>query len=111
MHTDVRMRECISLCHDCASICLETMRHCLEKGGHHAESAHIVLLADCAQICETSAGFMARGSERHAVTCRACEEICRACARSCSSMAGDAEMERCAAICNRCAESCRQMAV
>lgn len=110
MHTDVRMRECISLCQDCASICLETMRHCLEKGGRHAEPAHIGILADCAQICETSAGFMARGSEHHASTCRVCEEICRACARSCSSMGGDAEMERCAAVCSRCAESCRQMA-
>jgi hypothetical protein len=105
------MRECLDNCNDCRAACLETVAHCLALGGHHASPAHIQLLLDCAEICATSAGFLARGSERHAETCDVCAEICDACAESCESMgAGDETMTRCAAACRQCADSCRKMA-
>lgn len=105
-----QMQKCIDECLKCYRMCTETIRHCLSKGGKHAEAEHITLLQDCAEICQTSAGFMLRGSHQHAETCRACAEVCRACAESCGKMADDQMMKDCAEACRRCAESCQQMA-
>ena len=104
------MQNCIDECTTCHAVCLKTIQHCLGKGGKHASRDHIRLLADCAQICRTSADFMIRGSELHHFTCGACAEICQRCADDCAQMADDAEMRHCADQCRRCAESCRQMA-
>ena len=105
------MQQCINNCLDCHGICLNTVTCCLEKGGHHAESNHIKLLLDCAEICQTSANFMLRTSDFHARICGACAEICDRCAQECDRMGDDAQMKRCAEACRRCAESCRQMSM
>jgi hypothetical protein len=105
------MQQCIKNCVDCHQACLETSFHCLQMGGEHASVVHQRLLADCAQICATSADFMIRGSNLHKRTCAVCAEICEACAQDCESMAGgDQKMTQCAEMCRKCAESCRQMA-
>jgi hypothetical protein len=105
------MQQCIEECLRCHGICLQTVAHCLELGGRHAEPSHIGLLLDCAEICQTSANFMLRGSDRHQLTCGLCAEICRACADDCERMAGDDRiMKQCADECRRCAESCERMA-
>jgi hypothetical protein len=102
------MRECIDACQSCHDVCLETIQQCLQMGGKHAAADHIRTLMDCAQICETSADFMVRGSDLHAHTCAACAAVCEACAVSCERLGG-AEMKRCAEECRRCADSCRAM--
>ena len=104
------MQACIQQCIDCHRTCLETVQHCLQMGGHHAEAAHIRLLLDCAEICQTSANFMIRGSELHALTCGVCAEVCARCAEECARYADDQHMQRCAAMCRQCADSCRHMA-
>ncbi len=110
MHTmNKEMQACIENCRKCHEVCLETIFHCLQKGGQHASSDHILLLSDCAQICQTSADFMSRGSSFHAQTCGICAEICEQCAEDCESMADDQHMKVCAKECRRCAESCQQM--
>lgn len=104
------MRQCIANCLNCHSLCIETAAHCLTMGGEHAGPKHQRLLADCAQICQTSADFMLRTSHYHAQTCGVCAEICQACADECGRMAGsDDLMRRCADACKTCAESCRAM--
>ncbi|MDQ3712092.1 MAG: four-helix bundle copper-binding protein [Acidobacteriota bacterium] len=104
------MENCIDNCQSCHEVCLETIAHCLEMGGEHASPAHIKLLQDCVQICQTSADFMIRGSDFHAQTCGVCADICDACAKECESMANGADfMQRCADACRKCAESCRKM--
>ena len=108
MHED--FQHCIQECLQCHSICLETLTHCLQKGGAHAEAAHIRLLLDCVEICQTSANFMLRGSDLHSRTCGVCAEVCERCAQDCERMGDDAQMKACAEACRRCAESCRQMA-
>lgn len=105
------MQQCIQNCLDCHSTCLNTMTYCLKQGGKHSESAHIRLMLDCAEICQTSANFMLRGSELHARICGVCAEICQQCAEDCESMGDDAQMKACADMCRRCAESCHQMAM
>jgi hypothetical protein len=67
-------------------------------------------MLDCAEICETSANFMIRGSELHHLTCGACAEVCDRCAEDCERMGDDETMRRCAETCRRCAESCHRMA-
>jgi len=110
-HASDKMRGCIDNCQTCHSICLETAVHCLGMGGEHAAADHIRLLWDCAEICQTSANFMLRGSDLHAHTCGACAEVCERCAESCARMADDKQMQACAEACRRCAESCRMMAM
>ncbi len=109
-HGSAQMQECIDNCTECHRICLETVTHCLRKGGEHAAAGHIRLLLDCAEICQTNANFMLRGSDLHAYTCGACAEVCERCAEECERMGDDEQMRRCAELCRRCAESCRRMA-
>jgi hypothetical protein len=107
--TDPAMRDCIQQCWDCRDTCQATLyNYCLEQGGHHVEQAHVRLMADCIQACQTAADFMTRGSELHAVMCSACAEVCDACAESCEAMEDEA-MDLCARTCRDCADSCRRM--
>lgn len=104
------MQQCIQECQDCHRVCLATLaQHCLNMGGAHVEANHVRAMMDCIQICQTSADFMMRGSERHKLTCGACAHICEDCARSCEALDGP-EMKACAVQCRQCAESCRKMA-
>src|SRR5258708_35232366 len=108
---DDSMRACIQNCTNCHAICVEMVTHCLEMGGKHADAAHIRLLLDCAEICQTSANFMLRGSDLHGHTCGVCAEVCDRCAQACPQFGDDTYMQTCAAACRTCAESCRQMAI
>lgn len=104
---DAMMQACIDECQKCHIICLSMATgYCLSKGGGHAAPAHIRIMLDCAQICATTADFMARGSAQHVAICRLCADICDACVRSCTGMVG---MEACLATCRACANSCRSM--
>ncbi len=108
---DMLIQQCISNCQDCHRICLETVAHCLEMGGSHANSAHIRLLLDCAQVCLLSADFMTRASSFHPQACDLCAAVCTACAESCEQLADDDEwMQTCAEMCRICADSCHEMA-
>ncbi len=108
-HEHDEMDECIENCLQCHVICTMTAQYCLSQGGEHAAVGHVGLLLDCAEICQTSANFMVRGSPFHTTTCAACAEVCRACAEACRGFAGDEHMEHCADVCESCAESCERM--
>jgi hypothetical protein len=104
------MQRCIQECSECHRVCVETVSYCLQMGGRHAEASHIRLLLDCAEICQTSANFMLRGSDLHGRTCAVCAEVCERCAEDCEQFGDDAQMKACAEACRRCARSCREMA-
>ncbi len=71
------MKSCIEDCHQCHSTCLEmAMTHCVERGGRHTEPAHMRLMLDCAEICQTAMNFLTRHSAHHAIVCRACAASC-----------------------------------
>jgi len=107
-HTTPEMQQCIQNCQECHAMCLQmAANHCLAVGGAHVEQSHFRLMMDCAQICQTSADFMLRGSTHQAHVCAECADICDDCAKSCETV-GD--MDECVAACRKCAESCRQMA-
>jgi len=109
-HRSPEMDRCIDNCQECHESCLALVAHCLQKGGRHAEPAHIRLLLDCADICQTCADFMIRGSDLHTETCRACAEVCDRCAEDCARLGDDEAMKACAEVCRRCTASCHQMA-
>jgi hypothetical protein len=106
------LEQCIENCTRCHRICLETAAlHFREEGGTgKVPESHIRLLLDCAEICQTSANFMLRGSELHSRTCGVCAEVCERCARDCERLSDDAHMRACAEACRRCADSCKHMA-
>lgn len=102
------LRASIADCLACSSACTETVAYCLEQGGRHAESAHIRLMLDCAEICRTAADFMMRGSDHQSSVCALAAEVAAACARSCAEFKDDARMKACVDACLRCASSCKQ---
>lgn len=107
--TDPAMRDCIQACWSCRDICQSALyNYCLEQGGHHVQPAHVRVMTDCIQICQTSADFMTRKSELHATICAACADVCEACADSCD-LIDDEDMRDCAKACRDCAHSCRDM--
>jgi hypothetical protein len=110
-HMSEEMRRCIQLCQDCHATCIQMISHCLKLGGQHAAPDHIRLLMDCAQICTTTADYMARESLLHDRMCGLCSEICRLCAERCEQVKGDDHIiKQCAELCRRCAGSCEHMA-
>jgi cob(I)alamin adenosyltransferase len=104
------IQECIEECSTCHHVCLLTSAYCLSQGGKHVEPTHLALLADCADICQTTANLLLRGSDQHATACAACEAICRACERSCAAFSDDSNMRECADACRRCADACEKLA-
>ena len=104
------IQQCIQICLDCHRICHNTMMtYCLQQGGHYAESKHVQLMLDCAEICQTSANFMIRSSDLHYLTCQVCADVCDRCAEQCEQFTDDVQMQVCAEKCRQCATSCRQM--
>ncbi len=104
------MQRCIEDCLDCHAICLTTSQYCLQLGGEHAHVTHMRTLLDCAEICQTGANFMLRGSPLHAATCAVCAEACTRCADECARFDADPQMQACADLCRQCADSCSEMA-
>lgn len=109
-HEHDAMQECIEECLNCHAVCTMTLQHCLATGGERAEVNLVGILLDCAEICQTSANFMLRGSPYHVITCASCAELCRACEEACRSVASDEQLGHCAEVCASCAESCDRMA-
>ena len=103
------LEDCIKDCLDSHGMCLATARYCMEKGGNHVSAAHLALLLDCAEMCQTTANSLLRRSPQHTVVCDACARLCDACARECEAMPADKRMQQCAATCRTCAQSCRHM--
>jgi hypothetical protein len=109
-HEHDMLQECIEDCLNCHAACTMTAQYALGEGGAHADVNLVGVLLDCAEICQTSANFMLRGSPYHSLTCAACAELCRACEEACRAVGGDEQLSHCAEVCARCAESCEKMA-
>jgi hypothetical protein len=106
----LEMQQCIDECLSCHEVCVRTMEQWFERRGKHVAPSEIRTLSDCAAICQTSAGFMLRGSQLHSRICGVCADVCRECERECRRAGDDEKLQRCADACRRCAESCERMA-
>jgi hypothetical protein len=104
---DMSMDDCIDMCIASNRMCLETANYAAKRGGALASPVMLAMLADCAELCQTTANSMLRGSPLHQVLCRACAEVCARCADECSRHGADQQMVRCAETCRTCAEGWR----
>lgn len=109
-HADDGTQDCIEECLNCHATCTMAAQYCLSEGGDLADIDLVSVIADCAEICQTSANFMLRGSPYHTVTCGACAVLCRACEEACREHAENEQLLHCAEECARCAEACERMA-
>jgi hypothetical protein len=109
-HEHDELQSCIEACLNCHAACTMAVQHCLSEGGEKADIDLVGVLLDCAEICQTSANFMLRGSPYHQAVCAACAELCRACEEACRSVSDDEQLAECAEMCASCAEHCDHMA-
>ena len=94
------LAKCAAECSHCATACLK------EQDVKMLERC-IRLDLDCAEICESATGFVARGSEHAEHILRVCAEICNACAEECEKHGHHMDhCKRCAEACRACAEAC-----
>ncbi|ARN23421.1 four-helix bundle copper-binding protein [Piscinibacter gummiphilus] len=100
---------CLEACNACATACHHCAAACLGESDVKMMAGCIALDMDCAALCQTVAGFLARGSESAPALCVVCARVCEACGQECGRHAAD-HCQRCAEACRRCAEACRQMA-
>jgi hypothetical protein len=101
-----KMQEAIQACTNCHSVCTET----LIAGAQSTKMTPALtgMLLDCAEMCQTAANSMMRGSAMSAQMCGVCATVCSKCADMCAQT-GDPQMLACAESCRRCAEACQQM--
>lgn len=96
------LAECAAACNMCSTACLTE-----PNVQHMAECIRLDM--DCAQMCGTTAAFVARNSMHAKHLLNACAEICTKCAEEC----GKHEVQHCrecAEVCRRCAEACKAAA-
>lgn len=103
-----QFESCIEACNQCADACDFCAASCLGEPDVKMMARCIALDTDCAQLCRTAAGFMARDSEYAAQLCLACAEMCDMCAEECAMHDMD-HCRQCAQACRRCADECRRM--
>jgi hypothetical protein len=105
-----RLLECIEECLNCHVSCTMTVQHCLASGGELSDVNLVGVLLDCAELSQTSANFMLRGSPYHALTCASCAELCRSCEELCRADGErDEQLMHCAEVCATCADLCEAM--
>ena len=92
---------CADACYNCSMACLG------EKDVPHL--AHCIRLdLDCAQICQLTAAFISRQSERTKPLLLECVNLCRLCVTECSKHANMEHCKICAEMCKKCADACRE---
>ncbi|MEW5853510.1 MAG: four-helix bundle copper-binding protein [Myxococcota bacterium] len=105
------MQRCIDACVNAHAVCVAAVEYCLKVGGKHANPEHIRMLLDTAEMCETAAHFMLRGSPLHTRTCGLTSEVAEECANSVESLdSGDPQLRAVADAIRECVVSCREMA-
>ena len=96
-------------CQECYRLCLAMANYCQAKGDPQAGIKQIRLLLDCAEISQTAADFLPRGSDLHLTICNACAVVSLKCAAACEEFIDDELMQAGAAACRRCAEFCQAL--
>lgn len=98
----------LSLLAECATACNHCSTACLEEKDVQMMAACIRLDMDCAQICSTTAAFVARSSAHAQHLLKECAEICLQCAKECEKHSHMEHCKRCAEACRKCAEACEK---
>lgn len=94
----------------CEATCEHMITFLLRKHETHMRLLQIQLLRDCADICTSTAKYLARDSAFSKTMSDLCGYICETCGKECSKFP-DAESQECARICLQCARECRSFAM
>jgi hypothetical protein len=95
---------------DCEATCEHMISLLLGYQDVHARALQIQFLRDCAQICATTAAYLARHSPLTTSIANLCAYICEVCGNECKKFP-DAESQRCSRVCLNCAQECRAVAM
>lgn len=104
METSVK-RDLIETLLLCAAECNRCMAACLDEEDVSMMARCIELDVDCAELCTTTAGFVARNSESADTLVALCAEVCKACGDECIKHEAE-HCQQCAAVCHECASIC-----
>lgn len=102
-------QQCIDILYACAKACDECAAACLSEEDVKMMARCIQLDIDCADLCRTSAGFLARESAYYNEVLLSCATVCEACADECEQHSA-AHCKRCAQECRKCADACKSVA-
>ncbi|HSH66161.1 MAG TPA: four-helix bundle copper-binding protein [Bacteroidia bacterium] len=98
----------ISMLAECADACYKCSTACLDEKDVQKMTQCIRLDMDCAQICQTTAAFISRGSDHTKHLMKECAEICSRCAQECAKHSNMEHCKICAETCKKCAEMCSE---
>lgn len=100
------IEECAGLCLTCFATCQLATKG-WASGIHRDDSELLLLLTDCALVCQTTSNFLLRGSAVGGLMCATCARICDRCASECEK---HADLKECALHCRACSARCQQLA-
>jgi len=99
------MRQCIDATSECYTVCTETLTY-------SSNAAHIKLLIDCAEICQTTQNTLLRASDLGIMLAAVCVEACEKVAESCRRIdTADGQLNACAEMCDHTANCCGRLAI
>jgi hypothetical protein len=101
----MKKNELIESLFSCVAECNHCLAACLDEADVSMMVRCIELNVDCAEICSTTAGFVARNSESTDTLLEICAEVCRACGEECSKHEAE-HCKKCSEICLACADAC-----
>ena len=98
--------EAIRQCHLCVQACESCTVACLREAGAARMVPCIRVSLDCASICGTLAGLLARDSRFAADATALCISVCQECADICSLYEHE-HCQICANDCRQCVAACQ----
>lgn len=90
----------------CAATCDHMITHLLHHEDIHDRRRQLELLRDCADICHSTAGIIARNSHLARMMAHVCAHICEVCGNECAKFM-DHHSQHCARVCLHCSQQCR----
>jgi hypothetical protein len=99
----------VKIINDCEATCEHMIHHLLMGRDLSLREDQISLLYDCANICNLTARYIARGSFFAKSSAALCEEVCAACGNECERFS-DQMSQHCAIVCFNCAKHCGDFA-
>lgn len=103
------LQQAIQYCLDCHQACDQAVHYCLKKGGVLAQATPVLILMDCAEVCQITANSMLRGTHVFRYLCEVCAEVCDECAEYCEEFVDDPDMRECMEACQRCVFACEEI--
>ena len=104
-----QIQDCVKHCLACEDACQATSMYLVAADSGPEAAGRRQRLADCAAMCQTTVGFLLRGSPYTPQALEMCADICEACAEECLPLGHDGTVMRSIELCRDCEAACRSM--